>query len=143
MLLFRGAARRLAHCLGSDGTALPLQYDPLVPVSASIELILVEDVRVSPEEVTIYNHPNVQVRCPFPATVPPGPGPRGPLAADPWADPSSQVELHIREGSGYFFLNTSTTDIIKVVYQEARGMATVSAGPVPTLLVIHHWCPGV
>lgn len=42
--------------------ALPLQHDPLVPVSASIELILVEDVRVSPEEVTIYNHPGVQVQ---------------------------------------------------------------------------------
>ncbi|XP_006749073.1 nuclear pore membrane glycoprotein 210 [Leptonychotes weddellii] len=68
-------------------------YDPLMPVSASIELILVEDVRVSPEEVTIYNHPSVQ------------------------------TELHIREGSGYFFLNTSTADIIKVVYQEARGVA--------------------
>lgn len=37
------------------------QHDPLVPVSASIELILVEDVRVSPEEMTIYNHPGVQV----------------------------------------------------------------------------------
>lgn len=33
-----------------------------MPVSASIELILVEDVRVSPEEVTIYNHPGVQVQ---------------------------------------------------------------------------------
>lgn len=41
---------------------LPFQQDPLVPVSASIELILVEDVRVSPEEVTIYNHPGVQVQ---------------------------------------------------------------------------------
>lgn len=47
---------------GSDVLALPLQHDPLVPVSASIELILVEDVRVSPEEVTIYNHPGVQVQ---------------------------------------------------------------------------------
>uniref|UniRef100_A0A452QY33 Nucleoporin 210 n=1 Tax=Ursus americanus TaxID=9643 RepID=A0A452QY33_URSAM len=86
-------------------------YDPLVPVSASIELILVEDVRVSPEEVTIYNHPNVQ------------------------------VELHIREGSGYFFLNTSTTDIIKVVYQEARGMATVHPLlPGMSTIMIHDLC---
>lgn len=52
----------LTHCiLGLMALALPLQYDPLVPVSASIELILVEDVRVSPEEMTIYNHPGVQV----------------------------------------------------------------------------------
>ncbi|XP_014635386.1 PREDICTED: nuclear pore membrane glycoprotein 210-like, partial [Ceratotherium simum simum] len=79
---------------GSDGTRLALQHDPLVPVSASIELILVEDVRASPEEVTIYNHPAVQ------------------------------AELHIREGSGYFFLNTSTADIVRVAYQEARSVAT-------------------
>lgn len=41
--------------------AFLFQHDPLVPVSASIELILVEDVRVSPEEMTVYNHPGVQV----------------------------------------------------------------------------------
>uniref|UniRef100_A0A7N5KGU2 Nucleoporin 210 n=2 Tax=Ailuropoda melanoleuca TaxID=9646 RepID=A0A7N5KGU2_AILME len=86
-------------------------YDPLVPVSASIELILVEDVRVSPEEVTVYNHPSVQ------------------------------AELHIREGSGYFFLNTSTTDIIKLVYQEARGMATVHPLlPGMSTIMIHDLC---
>uniref|UniRef100_A0A8C7BNQ6 Nucleoporin 210 n=2 Tax=Neovison vison TaxID=452646 RepID=A0A8C7BNQ6_NEOVI len=86
-------------------------YDPLVPVSASIELILVEDVRVSPEEVTIYNHPSVQ------------------------------AELHIREGSGYFFLNTSTMDVIKVVYQEARGVATVyPLLPGMSTIMIHDLC---
>ena len=53
--------------------ALPLQHDPLTPVSASIELMLVEDVRVSPEELTIYNHPDVQVR-------PPHPHPAAPIA---------------------------------------------------------------
>ncbi|XP_070261983.1 nuclear pore membrane glycoprotein 210 [Myotis yumanensis] len=85
--------------------------DPLVPVSASIELILVEDVRVSPEEVTIYNHPGVQ------------------------------AELHIREGSGYFFLNTSTTDIVKVAYQEARGSAMVyPLFPGTSTIMIHDLC---
>lgn len=38
------------------------QYDPLTPVSATLELLLVEDVRISPEVVTIYNHPDVRVR---------------------------------------------------------------------------------
>ncbi|XP_047687526.1 nuclear pore membrane glycoprotein 210 isoform X1 [Prionailurus viverrinus] len=86
-------------------------HDPLTPVSASIELILVEDVRVSPEEVTIYNHPDVQ------------------------------AELHIREGSGYFFLNTSTTDIIKVTYQETRGVATVfPLLPGVSTIMIHDLC---
>lgn len=37
------------------------QYDPLAPVSATLELLLVEDVRISPETVTIYNHPDVRV----------------------------------------------------------------------------------
>ncbi|XP_021789590.1 nuclear pore membrane glycoprotein 210-like [Papio anubis] len=72
----------------SDGLALALQHDPLVPVSASTELILVEDVRVSPEE----------------------------------------VELQDRKDLGYFFLNTSATDDIKVACQEARAIAVVSLG---------------
>lgn len=41
--------------------SFPGQYDPLTPVSATLELLLVEDVRVSPDKVTIYNHPEVQV----------------------------------------------------------------------------------
>ncbi|XP_052575710.1 nuclear pore membrane glycoprotein 210 [Peromyscus californicus insignis] len=86
-------------------------HDPLVPVSASIELILVEDVRVSPEEVTIYNHPGVQ------------------------------VELHITEGSGYFFLNTSTPDIIKVAYQDTRGVAMVHPLlPGSSAVMVHDLC---
>ncbi|XP_058422644.1 nuclear pore membrane glycoprotein 210-like isoform X2 [Diceros bicornis minor] len=86
-------------------------HDPLMPVSASIELILVQDVRVSPEEVTIYNHPAVQ------------------------------VELHIREGSGYFFLNTSTADIVQVAYQEARSIATVHPlRPGTSTIMIHDLC---
>lgn len=64
---------------GSDRVALPLQHDPLTPVSASIELMLVEDVRVSPEELTIYNHPDVQVRPPrSPPRHPPSRPPRTP-----------------------------------------------------------------
>ncbi|XP_045707352.1 nuclear pore membrane glycoprotein 210 isoform X1 [Phyllostomus hastatus] len=86
-------------------------HDPLVPVSASIELILVEDVRVSPEEMTIYNYPGIQ------------------------------AELHIREGSGYFFLNTSTADVVKVAYQEAKGSAMVHPLlPGTSTIMIHDLC---
>ncbi|XP_016071129.1 PREDICTED: nuclear pore membrane glycoprotein 210 [Miniopterus natalensis] len=86
-------------------------HDPLVPVSASVELILVEDVRVSPKEVTIYNHPGVQ------------------------------AELHVREGSGYFFLNTSTADVVRVAYQEARGSAVVyPLFPGTSTIMIHDLC---
>ncbi|XP_058144859.1 nuclear pore membrane glycoprotein 210 [Dasypus novemcinctus] len=82
--------------------------EPLVPVSASIELILVEDVRVSPEELTIYNHPGVQ------------------------------ADLHVRDGSGYFFLNTSVAGIARVAYQEAGGVATVHPLLPGTLTVMIH-----
>lgn len=41
---------------GSEGVALALQHDPPVPALTSTELVLVEDVRVSLEEVTVYNH---------------------------------------------------------------------------------------
>lgn len=37
-----------------------------------------------------------------------------------------QAELLIREGSGYFFINTSVVNVVKVAYQEARGIALVS-----------------
>ncbi|XP_015284400.1 PREDICTED: nuclear pore membrane glycoprotein 210 [Gekko japonicus] len=70
-------------------------YESLTPVSATIELILVEDVKVSPKEVTLYNHPAVK------------------------------AELLVKEGSGYFFINTSVIDIVKVTYEEAEGVAVV------------------
>ena len=108
--------------------ALPLQHDPLTPVSASIELMLVEDVRVSPEELTIYNHPDVQVRPPHPHPAALCSNPWGPLISDTSPAPL-QAELHVREGSGYFFLNTSSADVVRVAYQEAQGIATVSAHP--------------
>ncbi|XP_003463919.2 nuclear pore membrane glycoprotein 210 isoform X2 [Cavia porcellus] len=85
--------------------------DPFLPVSASIDLILVEDVGVIPEEVTIYNHPSIQ------------------------------AELHVKEGSGYFFLNTSATDVVRVAYQEARGITTVHPLlPGSATIMIHDLC---
>ncbi|XP_045407447.1 nuclear pore membrane glycoprotein 210 isoform X2 [Lemur catta] len=104
-------ATTTGYQLSHLSTARVKQQDPLVPVSASIELILVEDVRVSPEEVTIYNHPGIQ------------------------------AELQVREGSGYFFLNTSTADVIKLAYQEARGVAAVHPLlPGTATVMIHDLC---
>ncbi|XP_064240205.1 nuclear pore membrane glycoprotein 210-like isoform X1 [Aotus nancymaae] len=48
---------------------LALQHDPLVPSSAATELVLVEDVRVSLEEVTIYNHLGFHIQ-PLPCRLP-------------------------------------------------------------------------
>ncbi|CAI9619054.1 unnamed protein product, partial [Staurois parvus] len=35
------------------------QYKTLTPVSASLELLLVEDVKVNPGSISLYNHPEV------------------------------------------------------------------------------------
>ncbi|XP_063064114.1 nuclear pore membrane glycoprotein 210 [Engraulis encrasicolus] len=70
-------------------------FAPLIPVSATLDLLLVEDVRVSPDAVTIYNHPDVR------------------------------ADLTLQEGSGYFFVNGSAADLADVQYQDAPGTAEV------------------
>ncbi|XP_072928260.1 nuclear pore membrane glycoprotein 210 [Hemitrygon akajei] len=87
------------------------RYDPLLPVSATIELLLVEDVKVIPENITIYNHPNIK------------------------------AELSLKEGSGYFFINTSSTELAKVVYQEAHNTAQVlPVHPGILTVLVHDLC---
>ncbi|NXS92696.1 PO210 protein, partial [Jacana jacana] len=71
-------------------------YEPLLPVSASIELILVEDVKVNPTDISVYNHPDVR------------------------------AELFIREGSGYFYINASVSNVVRVTHEETQGVALVS-----------------
>uniref|UniRef100_A0A4W6ESR0 Nucleoporin 210 n=1 Tax=Lates calcarifer TaxID=8187 RepID=A0A4W6ESR0_LATCA len=88
-----------------------LSYDPLTPVSATLELLLVEDVKVSPDTVTIYNHPDVR------------------------------ANLALREGSGHFFVNTSVRGIADVVFQEAQGTAQVSpVHPGVVKVMVHDLC---
>ncbi|XP_027875440.1 nuclear pore membrane glycoprotein 210 [Xiphophorus couchianus] len=83
-------------------------YEPLTPVSATLELLLVEDVKVFPERVTIYNHPDVR------------------------------LDLTMQEGSGHFFMNTSMKGIVDVVLQEALGEARVSPVRTGTVSVMVH-----
>uniref|UniRef100_A0A8C2A4L6 Nucleoporin 210 n=1 Tax=Cyprinus carpio TaxID=7962 RepID=A0A8C2A4L6_CYPCA len=49
--------------LASIEPTMPMQlhFDPLSPVSATLDLLLVEDARVTPDTITIYNHPDVTV----------------------------------------------------------------------------------
>uniref|UniRef100_A0A4W6EQI1 Nucleoporin 210 n=1 Tax=Lates calcarifer TaxID=8187 RepID=A0A4W6EQI1_LATCA len=90
---------------------VPSPYDPLTPVSATLELLLVEDVKVSPDTVTIYNHPDVR------------------------------ANLALREGSGHFFVNTSVRGIADVVFQEAQGTAQVSpVHPGVVKVMVHDLC---
>ncbi|XP_040215305.1 nuclear pore membrane glycoprotein 210 [Rana temporaria] len=70
-------------------------YRTLTPVSASLELLLVEDVKVNPGSISIYNHPEVT------------------------------AEFTISEGSGYFYINSSISNIVKTVFLETKGILTV------------------
>lgn len=87
---------------------VPSPYDPLTPVSATLELLLVEDVRISPEVVTIYNHPDVR------------------------------ANLALHEGSGYFFVNTSVIGVSNVEFQEAKRTVQVSTVQPGTVKVMVH-----
>ncbi|KAM6929481.1 nuclear pore membrane glycoprotein 210 isoform 2-T2 [Lycodopsis pacificus] len=90
---------------------VPGPYDTLTPVSATLELLLVEDVTVSPQIVTIYNHPDVR------------------------------ANLALREGSGHFFVNTSVKAIANVVFQEAQRTAQVSpVHPGEVTVMVHDLC---
>uniref|UniRef100_A0A7N8YDB4 Nucleoporin 210 n=1 Tax=Mastacembelus armatus TaxID=205130 RepID=A0A7N8YDB4_9TELE len=87
-------------------------YVSLTPVSATLELLLVEDVKVSPDTVTIYNHPDVRVRYRV-----------------------------IRAGSGHFFVNTSVKGIADVAFQEAQATAQVSPiHPGVVKVMVHDLC---
>ncbi|KAK6473904.1 nuclear pore membrane glycoprotein 210-like [Huso huso] len=86
-------------------------YDRPTPVSATVDLLLVEDVKVSPEVITIYNHPGVR------------------------------AELALTEGSGYFFVNTSIGGIVNVAYQEAKGIVEVlPVQPGFLTVMVHDLC---
>ncbi|NXU54806.1 PO210 protein, partial [Turnix velox] len=88
-----------------------MPYAPLLPVSATIDLMLVEDVKVDPIDVSIYNHPDIQ------------------------------AELFIKEGSGYFFINTSVANIVRVTHDETRGIAVVHPLlPGSVTVMIHDLC---
>ncbi|XP_047462867.1 nuclear pore membrane glycoprotein 210 isoform X2 [Mugil cephalus] len=90
---------------------VPSPFEPLTPVSATLELLLVEDVKVSPDTVTIYNHPDVR------------------------------ANLALRDGSGHFFVNTSVKGIANVVYQEAQSTAQVSPiHPGMVSVMVHDLC---
>ncbi|XP_056100665.1 nuclear pore membrane glycoprotein 210 [Rhinichthys klamathensis goyatoka] len=91
-----------------ERAAVPSGFDPLSPVSATLDLLLVEDVRVTPDTITIYNHPDV--------------------AAD----------LTLQQGSGYFYINASVGGIAEVTFQESQGIAQVVPAQAGVLQVMVH-----
>uniref|UniRef100_A0A3Q3D8P4 Nucleoporin 210 n=1 Tax=Hippocampus comes TaxID=109280 RepID=A0A3Q3D8P4_HIPCM len=85
--------------------------DSVFNLSATLELILVEDVHIFPDTLTLYNHPDV----------------RGNLA--------------LREGSGHFVVKTSVKDVADVVLQDTQGTAQVSPiQPGVVQVMVHDLC---
>ncbi|XP_051517594.1 nuclear pore membrane glycoprotein 210-like [Myxocyprinus asiaticus] len=83
-------------------------FDPMTAISTTLELLLVEDVRVTPDTITMYNHPDVT------------------------------ADLNLREGSGYFYVNTSVAGIADVSFQESQGIAQVIPVQAGVLQVMVH-----
>ncbi|XP_061422874.1 LOW QUALITY PROTEIN: nuclear pore membrane glycoprotein 210 [Lethenteron reissneri] len=67
----------------------------LPTVSASIELLLVEDVSISPNNLTIFNHPE------------------------------AKVTLTLSEGSGFFHVNASGNDVMQINHQDVNNAVQV------------------
>ncbi|XP_049637557.1 nuclear pore membrane glycoprotein 210-like [Suncus etruscus] len=61
------------------------------PRSATVELLLVDDVTILPENATIYNHPDVK------------------------------EIFNLVEGSGYFLINSSEQNIVSITYVESES----------------------
>ncbi|XP_067865995.1 nuclear pore membrane glycoprotein 210-like [Heterodontus francisci] len=62
-----------------------------LPITATIDLLLVDDVSLVPKNLTVYNHPDI-------------------------------LEIiYLTEGSGYFFINTTDTEILTSTYLEAKN----------------------
>ncbi|GAB1287765.1 Nuclear pore membrane glycoprotein 210-like [Apodemus speciosus] len=82
-----------------------------LPRSAAVELLLVEDVTVQPENATIYNHPDVK------------------------------EIFNLVEGSGYFLINSSEQDIVTITYMEAESwVQLVPARPGFLTLKVYDLC---
>ncbi|KAJ3587076.1 hypothetical protein NHX12_013466 [Muraenolepis orangiensis] len=91
-----------------DAAKVLSPFDPLTPVSATLELLLVEDVTVTPNAVTIYNHPDVR------------------------------ADLSLREGSGHFFVNVSRKGVAEVAFHGVDGAAQVVPLRAGTVKVMVH-----
>uniref|UniRef100_A0A670JKH2 Nucleoporin 210 like n=1 Tax=Podarcis muralis TaxID=64176 RepID=A0A670JKH2_PODMU len=65
------------------------------PASAAVELMLVEDVTVVPDNITVYNHPDVK------------------------------EVFALVEGSGYFLVNSSAQEMVNITYLETESAIQV------------------
>uniref|UniRef100_H3A748 Nucleoporin 210 like n=1 Tax=Latimeria chalumnae TaxID=7897 RepID=H3A748_LATCH len=83
----------------------------LLPTSATLELLLVDDVVIEPDNLTIFNHPSVQ------------------------------ENLYLMEGSGYFLITSSDQTIVNATYYEAESyISVVPLLPGKTVIEIYDLC---
>ncbi|XP_069766525.1 nuclear pore membrane glycoprotein 210-like isoform X2 [Narcine bancroftii] len=73
----------------------PDRNDLFVPLTAAIDLLLVDDVSLLPRNLTVYNHPNIS------------------------------EAIYLTEGSGYFFVNTTDSEILTSSYMEAKNYVQI------------------
>ncbi|XP_078278924.1 nuclear pore membrane glycoprotein 210-like [Rhinoraja longicauda] len=66
-----------------------------VPITANIDLLLVDDVSLVPRNLTVYNHPDIL------------------------------EVIYLTEGSGYFFVNTTDAEVLTSTYMEAKNYVQV------------------
>ncbi|EGV98124.1 Nuclear pore membrane glycoprotein 210-like [Cricetulus griseus] len=90
----KGTVLIAVNFVGYSGNKSPVEISNS-PRSAVVELLLVEDVTVQPENATIYNHPDVK------------------------------EIFHLVEGSGYFLVNSSEQDMVTITYMEAESSVQV------------------
>ncbi|XP_041052651.1 nuclear pore membrane glycoprotein 210-like [Carcharodon carcharias] len=95
----KGTVSISVYLVGYRKTDIDMAQRPVdvlfLPITATIDLLLVDDVSLVPKNLTVYNHPNI-------------------------------LEIiYLTEGSGYFFVNTTDTEILTSTYLEAKNYVQI------------------
>ncbi|XP_067823987.1 nuclear pore membrane glycoprotein 210-like [Heptranchias perlo] len=95
----KGTVSISVYLIGYRKTVADITQSPVdilfLPIGASIDLLLVDDVSLVPKNLTVYNHPDI-------------------------------LEIiYLTEGSGYFFINTTDTEILTSTYIEAKNYVQI------------------
>ncbi|XP_038670312.1 nuclear pore membrane glycoprotein 210-like isoform X3 [Scyliorhinus canicula] len=91
----KGTVSITVNVVGYRKTNIAMAKSPVgvlfLPITATIDLLLVDDVSLVPRNLTVYNHPDI-------------------------------LEIvYLTEGSGYFFVNTTDTEILTSTYLETKN----------------------
>ncbi|XP_078082042.1 nuclear pore membrane glycoprotein 210-like [Mustelus asterias] len=95
----KGTVSISVYLVGYRKTDIALAQSPVnvlfLPITATIDLLLVDDVSLVPKNLTVYNHPDIL------------------------------EVVYLTEGSGYFFVNTTDTEILTSKYLEAKNYVQI------------------